>query len=210
MFTGIIEEIGRIATIERHGENAVVRIQCNDVLADSNPGDSIAVDGVCLTVEKMDGVGFSASATSETLSRSTFGSKKAGQSVNLERALKASGRLGGHIVQGHIDSVAEIIADRPVGNALIRTFKMDRAYSKYVVEKGSVSIDGVSLTVSEKSVESFSVALIPETVARTTISEKRPGDKVNIEVDILAKYVESLMNNKSGSLTMDKLRESGF
>jgi riboflavin synthase len=210
MFTGIVEETGKIKVMERRSNGSVVHVLCSKVLEGSETGDSIAVNGVCLTVESISDDSFSAFATFETLSRSTLGEHKIGQSVNLERALKVSGRLGGHIVQGHVDTVGEITADRKQGSARIRTFRIGNDISKYIVEKGSVTIDGVSLTVAEKEGNTFSVSIIPETGSRTTIPEKKVGDKVNIEVDIIAKYVESLLSRQSGALTMEKLVEAGF
>jgi len=210
MFTGIVEEIGQVVRIERIGENAVLHLKCKKVLDGSATGDSIAVDGVCLTAEKLTADGFSASATAETLKRSTLGSKLTGSNVNLERAVTPTTRMGGHLVQGHVDTVAVITGSRDSGKGLVRSFKLDKNVSRYVVEKGSITVDGVSLTIAEKKGEEFTVSVIPETAQRTTIKEKRVGDKVNIEVDIIAKYVESLMNKGSNGLTIEKLMESGF
>ncbi|MBL8026374.1 MAG: riboflavin synthase [Fibrobacteres bacterium] len=210
MFTGIVEEIGQVVRIERVGENAVLHLKCKKVLDGSATGDSIAVDGVCLTAEKLTADGFSASATAETLKRSTLGAKAAGSNVNLERAVTPTTRMGGHLVQGHVDTVAVITGSRDSGKGLVRSFKLDKNVSRYVVEKGSITIDGVSLTIAEKKGEEFTVSVIPETAQRTTIREKKVGDKVNIEVDIIAKYVESLMNKGSNGLTIEKLMESGF
>lgn len=209
MFTGLIEEIGTLASVREKTGGREIAISCKALLEDLKAGDSVAVDGVCLTVEKKDTAGFTATATSETLYRSTLSKARAGNRVNLERALRLQDRLGGHIVQGHVDTVGAVVRDRREGVTLFRTVRIDADHSRYVAEKGSVTVDGVSLTVTRKEGTEFTVALIPETLKRTTLEARQPGDPVNVEIDILARYLESLTAGKGG-LTLDKLKENGF
>lgn len=210
MFTGLIEEIGAISEIQVLGNEKRLVIRCTRILEDLTTGDSIAVNGVCLTAETVSKSGFSAFASSETLKRSTFHTARVGQQVNLERALTLSDRLGGHLVQGHVDTIGTLLRDRKEGDTLFRTITIPESFMKYVAEKGSVTVDGISLTVASKGGRDFSVSLIPETLKRTTLSGKKSGDEVNIETDILAKYTESLLNARSESLSENKLKEYGF
>ncbi len=211
MFTGIVEEIGQIGHIEKIAEGLRIKVICGAVLDGTKCGDSIAVDGVCLTAETVEKGFFLSTATKETVERSTVGTFTAGRKVNLERAVRAGDRLGGHMVQGHVDTVAEIVSDTFQGKSLVRHFRISDDYGKYIVEKGSVSIDGISLTVSERRGTLFAVSIIPETLDRTTAKEKRIGHKVNIEVDIIAKYVEQmLVGYRTSALTESKLKEYGF
>jgi riboflavin synthase len=195
MFTGIVEEIGEITALERvadpaGGDGARIAIRGKTVTSDAGLGDSIAVDGVCLTVVALDGDVFTVDAVPETLARSTLGGRGVGSRVNLERAVRADQRLGGHIVQGHVDGTAELLSREP-GERWDRVrFALPPALARYVVEKGSIAVDGVSLTVAAVDAESFTVALIPATLELTTLGAKRPGDRVNLEVDVIAKYVE--------------------
>ena len=210
MFTGIIEEIGTIAALSAQGRQKRISVTCGKILTDIKTGDSVSVDGVCLTVEEATTSGFSAFASPETLTRSTLKEARTGIAVNLERALKLSDRLGGHIVQGHVDAVGVILRDKQDRDALVRTIGVSEEYMKYIAEKGSIAIDGVSLTVASRGNREITVVLIPETQKRTTLLKKKSGDRVNIETDVLAKYTESLLNSKEGCLTETKLKEHGF
>ncbi|HEY5248066.1 MAG TPA: riboflavin synthase [Dermatophilaceae bacterium] len=193
MFTGIVEELGEIVAIEHGAESAVVRVRGRVVTADATPGASIAVNGVCLTVVEHDGETFTVDVMAETLSRSSLGALRAGDVVNLERAMAASSRFGGHFVQGHVDGTGQILARVPGDRWEIVQFTLPPEVSRYVVEKGSITVDGVSLTVSAITGDTFSVSLIPTTLALTTLGHKTVGDLVNLEVDVIAKYVERLL-----------------
>jgi riboflavin synthase len=193
MFTGIVEELGEIVAIERGGQSAVLRVRGPLVTSDATPGASIAVNGVCLTVVEHDGQTFSVDVMAETLNRSSLGSLAAGAVVNLERAMAASTRFGGHIVQGHVDGTARVLARRPGDRWEVVQFTLPPGVSRYVVEKGSITVDGVSLTVSSLTDDTFSVSLIPTTIELTTLGHKSVGDLVNLEVDVIAKYVERLL-----------------
>lgn len=212
MFTGIIEEVGIVKEVCRNGNNSFIRIHAEKVLSDAHTGDSIAVNGVCLTVTAFDGKIFQADVMNETLKRSSLGSLRTGSPVNLERAMSANGRFGGHIVSGHIDGTGSIINIRNDGIAVWYTIKADSGIMRYIVEKGSVAIDGISLTVAEVSRESFSVSVIPHTSGKTILSSKKSGDIVNLENDIIGKYVEKLMNTAKSESVIDMafLAERGF
>lgn len=197
MFTGIVEELGEIVSIEHGAESAVLRVHGPLVTGDATPGASIAVNGVCLTVVERDGETFSVDVMAETLNRSSLGSLRAGAPVNLERAMTASARFGGHIVQGHVDGTAQILARLPGDRWEVVQFTLPPEVSRYVVEKGSISVDGVSLTVSDVTDDTFSVSLIPTTLGLTTLGNKAVGDDVNLEVDVIAKYVERLLTHTS-------------
>ena len=197
MFTGIVEELGEIVAIERGAESAVIRVRGPLVTGDAAPGASIAVNGVCLTVVEHDGQTFSVDVMAETLNRSSLGSLRAGSLVNLERAMTASTRFGGHIVQGHVDGTAQILARLPGDRWEVVQFTLPPEVSRYVVEKGSITVDGVSLTVSDVTDDTFSVSLIPTTLGLTTLGHKVVGDAVNLEVDVIAKYVERLLTHTS-------------
>jgi riboflavin synthase len=195
MFTGIVEELGEIVAIQHGAESAVVTVRGPLVTSDAAPGVSIAVNGVCLTVVQQDGQTFSVDVMAETLNRSSLGGLRAGDPVNLERAMAASTRFGGHIVQGHVDGTAQILARQPGDRWEVVQLTLPAALSRYVVEKGSITIDGVSLTVSAITDETFSVSLIPTTLELTTLGHKSVGDLVNLEVDVIAKYVERLLTH---------------
>jgi riboflavin synthase len=199
MFTGIVEELGEIVTIARGADSAVVRVRGPLVTSDATPGASIAVNGVCLTVVEHDGDTFSVDVMAETLNRSSLGSLQAGTRVNLERAMAASTRFGGHIVQGHVDGTAQILARLPGDRWEIVQLTLPPQLSRYVVEKGSITVDGVSLTVSAITDDTFSVSLIPTTLGVTTLGYKTVGDLVNLEVDVIAKYVERLLTHPTTS-----------
>ena len=193
MFTGIVEEVGRIEGIDRRFASAVLRIRGPIVTSDASPGDSICVAGVCLTVVECDDGVFSVDVMAETLHRSSLGALRAGSPVNLERAMAADGRFGGHIVQGHVDGTGEVIARRPGDHWEEVTVSVPKALRRYVVEKGSVALDGVSLTVSALCPEGLQVGLIPTTLSASTLGQAAVGSTLNIEVDVLAKYVERLL-----------------
>jgi riboflavin synthase len=194
MFTGIVEELGRVRVVTPHASGARIEIECAGVLADAAIGASIAVNGCCLTVVEAGDGWWAADAQPETLDRTTIGSLVPGDPVNLERPVRLADRLGGHIVQGHVDGVGTVQAraPEPDGSAVV-TIAAPQALLRYVVEKGSVTADGVSLTVTAVDDEAFAVALIPHTLAVTTLGSREPGDAVNLEVDVLAKYVERLL-----------------
>lgn len=194
MFTGIVEELGRVAAIQALPDNAIrITIEGPIVLSDANLGDSICVNGVCLTVAQQDGDQFTADVMSETINRTTIGDLLTGSQVNLERPVTLSTRLGGHLVQGHVDAVGEVSAREHSENWDVVTITPPKELLKYVVEKGSITIDGTSLTVSAVTDSNFSVSLIPSTLDKTTLGIRQIGDRVNLEVDILAKYVEKLV-----------------
>jgi len=195
MFTGIVEELGEIVAIERGTESAVVTVRGPLVTGDAAQGSSIAVNGVCLTVVGHDHETFSVDVMAETLNRSSLGSLQAGTLVNLERAMTASARFGGHIVQGHVDGTARILARVPGDRWEVVQFTLPADLSRYVVEKGSITVDGVSLTVADITDDTFSVSLIPTTLGLTTLGHKVVGDAVNLEVDVIAKYVERLLTH---------------
>ncbi|MDG4780633.1 riboflavin synthase [Micromonospora sp. WMMD961] len=197
MFTGIIEELGEIVRVTATaGDSALIGVRGPLVTSDARHGDSIAVNGVCLTVvEVTDGV-FTADVMGETLRRSALGALGVGDPVNLERAAALGSRLGGHLVQGHVDGVGEVISREPAEQWETVRFRLPAALSRYVVEKGSITIDGVSLTVAEVGADEFAVGLIPTTLKLTTLGAKGAGDPVNLEVDVLAKYVERLLGDR--------------
>lgn len=193
MFTGLVEEIGVVEELEQLDDAVRIAVRAPKVTEDAAPGDSIAVDGVCLTVvDSVDGT-FTADVMRETLDRSRLGTYKAGFKVNLERALAAGQRMGGHIVQGHVDGVAEVVSRTPSEHWEVVRFTLPERLERYVVEKGSVAVNGTSLTVSAVGEGYFEVSLIPTTLRDTTAGELAPGDPVNLEVDIVAKYVEKMV-----------------
>lgn len=193
MFTGIIEEMGTLERLERSSTGGTLVIRAKKVLEQTQVGDSIAVNGVCLTATKLTDSTFSADVMPETLRRSSLGSLSVGSRVNLERAMAANGRFGGHIVSGHIDGTGTILSMQPEANAVVVTIGASPALLHYIVEKGSIAIDGISLTVVSVTHSDFSVSLIPHTGEETTLLSKRAGDMVNLENDIIGKYVEKLL-----------------
>jgi riboflavin synthase len=192
MFTGLIADLGSVTSIERDSDGATLDIS-TALAGELAEGDSIAVNGVCLTATGVREDGFSTQAMLETLRRSSLEQLRPGSPVNLELALRADGRLGGHIVQGHVDGTGAVVGTREEGFARVVEVELEGELGRYLVEKGSVAVDGVSLTVSEIRDEGFSVSLIPETLVRTNLGEIHVGDRVNIEVDVLAKHVERLL-----------------
>lgn len=214
MFTGIIEEVGSVISVQRSGTSSFIRIAAKKVLEGVHLGDSIAVNGVCLTVTDFDSSSFKADVMNETLSRSSLGSLSSGSPVDLERAMAAGGRFGGHIVSGHIDGTGTITDIHRDGIALWYTISAAPDILRYIVEKGSVAIDGISLTVAKVTDTDFSVSIIPHTAEQTVLSHKSAGDIVNLENDIIGKYVEKLMMPQKSAapsgLTMEKLMKNGF
>ena len=193
MFTGIVEELGRIAHIESLPDAAKLKIEGALVVSDVKAGDSIAVNGVCLTVVDLGANYFTADVMAETLNRSSLSKVAIGSKVNLERAARIDARIGGHLVQGHVDAVASVLAIEPSGHWTLIRFTLPVALTRYLVEKGSITVDGVSLTIVEAGPDYFSVSLIPTTLEHTTLGGLAVGDIVNLEVDVIAKYVERLM-----------------
>lgn len=215
MFTGIVEEIGTIRSISRGKHSAVLCIGAREVLTDLRPGDSVAVNGVCLTATAKAVDSFTADVMHETLLRSTLGALTQGSRVNLERAMPASGRFGGHIVSGHIDGTGTVVSLRRDGIAVWFTVRAAPELLRFVVEKGSVTIDGISLTVAEVTADTFSVSVIPHTANETILSEKIPDSAVNLETDILGKYVEKLLRfapqaSREPAISREFLLKNGF
>ncbi len=212
MFTGIVEEIGTIRSIQPGSKSVRIAIEADVVLEGTKLGDSIATNGVCLTVTQLDARCFWADVMPETLKRSGLGELRTGSPVNLERALRWDGRLGGHLVSGHIDGTGRLVAMDRDDNAVWYTISVDEALLRYVVEKGSITLDGVSLTVAEVGRSHFRVSLIPHTRQITALGSKRIGDCLNIEVDIIAKYVEKLFGprTENSGLSLEYLQANGF
>ncbi len=215
MFTGIVEEIGKIESIVPAGGGLRLRVAAKVVLGGTKQGDSIAVDGVCLTVEELANGYFDCFVSTETLEVSTLAEIRSGSEVNLERALAVGGRIGGHFMPGHVEAVGSVYSVRRTGEGYILRFSFPESFMQYVVPKGSVAVDGVSLTVADHHGDSFSVSIIPETHENTTLRLKTVGDSVNLEPDLILKYVrmslEALFAQKGEEgITMEKLINSGF
>jgi riboflavin synthase len=213
MFTGIIEHIGTVRRLLSKGEQMQITVDIGSIAEGTSLGDSIAVNGVCLTVCRLDGTSAVFDVSTETVRRSSFATLKSGSKVNLERAMSAQGRFGGHIVQGHVDGTAKIAAIRKQSDFAEFRFEATEDLLKQMVPKGSVTVDGISLTVSKLDKTGFEVALIPTTLAETTWSQAKTGDTVNIETDILVKIIQkqlqTMLSSEKG-LTLDKLKEHGF
>ena len=212
MFTGIIEEVGHVKSLHRGAKSFTLEVEAEKVLEGTLVGDSIATNGVCLTVTSLTGHGFTADVMPETVSRTALGELVSGSPVNLERALSLQTRLGGHIVSGHIDGTGRIADRRQDDTALWLTIECDSKLLRYIIEKGSVTLQGVSLTVARVDERSFAISLIPHTQAATTLHQAKVGDLVNIENDIIAKYVEKLLGKApdNGSDLLDKMTKYGF
>ena len=198
MFTGIVEELGTVAAVEDRGDAVRLSIRADTVLEDVRLGDSIAVNGCCLTVTGVDGAVWTADVMQETLDKTSLRDAVPGEQVNLERAVTVDKRLGGHIVQGHVDGVGTVLARTPSEHWEVVEISLPDGLARYLVDKGSIAVDGVSLTVVEAGEDRFTVSLIPETLARTTLGGRRPGDRVNLETDVIAKHVEKLVRAYSG------------
>lgn len=221
MFTGIVEEIGTVVSISKGVQSSKLTLQGDVIFEDMHIGDSISVNGVCLTVTTKTGNTFTVDVMAETLRRSSLGSLTNGSKVNMERAMAANGRFGGHIVSGHIDGTGEIESFVKEDNAVWVTIKTPAKILKYIIEKGSITIDGISLTVAYVDSHCFQVSLIPHTAANTTLLSKKPGDIVNLENDIVGKYIDKLLhfkddtegehnNKKESGISMDFLAQNGF
>lgn len=209
MFTGIVEEIGKISSVRRGRNSAEVEIEGKTVLEDIHIGDSIAVNGVCLTVTGYSRSSFTADVMHETLDRTSLKGAASGMQVNLERAMAADGRFGGHIVSGHIDGTGTVKKIEKDDNAVWYTIAADSRIMKYIVEKGSVALDGTSLTVADVTENDFSVSIIPHTLSETVIGIRKTGDTINIETDVIGKYVEKLMHFRTSSAENESADGSG-
>lgn len=217
MFTGIVEEVGTLKAIRKGAHSAVLEIQAKVVLEDIHLGDSIAVNGVCLTATSFSPSGFTADVMHETLNRSALSALRPGSRVNLERAMAANGRFGGHIVAGHVDGVGTVRRIEKDDNAIWYTIAAGPEILRYVVEKGSITIDGISLTVARVDSDSFAISAIPHTVSVTVLADRKTGDQVNLETDIIGKYVEKLLQppppaeeEKKSGITREFLTRYGF
>ena len=218
MFTGIIEEIGKLKSVRRGNRSAVLEIEADKVLAGTRIGDSISINGVCLTVTTLGPTSFTADVMPETFDRSNLGSLHSGNPLNLERALRLGDRMGGHIVSGHIDGAGSILNFKEDENAIWITIKAEPSILRYIVEKGSVAIDGISLTVASVDEATFKVSVIPHTRHETTLCTKVPGNKVNLECDIVAKYIDRFSGfgkqtsaeTSSSKISMNFLKENGY
>lgn len=214
MFTGIIAATGTIASISDTGGDWRIRVQSEQLdFSDVATGDSISVSGVCLTALDITQHGFAADVSRETLACTTMQALRSGDLVNLEKALTPQSRLGGHIVSGHVDGIAELVSRKPDGRSERLVFRVAQALARYIAHKGSVCLDGVSLTVNEVNGNTFGVNIIPHTAERTTLQQYKPGRKVNVEVDVISRYLERLLEGKAEmdeGLTLDKLAKAGF
>ena len=214
MFTGIIEEIGTVLSVKKGGQSSVVRIGASKVLKDIHTGDSIAVNGVCLTAVTFDGQGFLADVMNETFEKSSLKSLKPGDPVNLERAMKAGGRFGGHMVAGHVDGTGTVTSVEQDANAVWFTVAAPSEIMRYCVSKGSIARDGIRLTIAKPGDQWFQVSVIPHTLKETVLGAKKTGDLVNLENDMIGKYVEKLMNlghdEKTSAITEEMLMKAGF
>ncbi len=218
MFTGLVEEIGTVKSISLQGNSGTISIKADVVTKGTKTGDSIAVNGVCLTVTSLSDDGFTADVMAETVRRSSLGALKSGDRCNLERAMAADGRFGGHIVSGHIDGTGRVASVVREENAIWFTIEADKNLLYYIVEKGSVALDGISLTVAAVSSSDFKVSIIPHTQEVTTLYLKKPGDIINIETDVIGKYVAKMLGKENVSdkeeseshITLDFLKDNGF
>ncbi|WP_137295043.1 riboflavin synthase [Nocardioides dongxiaopingii] len=203
MFTGIVEELGTIEAVEDQGDAIRLTVRATTVLEDAGLGDSISVNGCCLTIAERTDTTWTADVMQETLDKTSLHGVRPGDQVNLERAVTAEKRLGGHIVQGHVDGVGQVLSRTPSEHWEVVEVSLPADLGRYLVDKGSIAVDGISLTVVEAGTDRFTVSLIPETLARTTLGTRQPGDRVNLEVDVLAKHVERLLawRDTAGTVT---------
>jgi len=204
MFTGIVEGIGEVKSIRRLGSEAVCILQVPAFFSDCHPGESIAVDGVCLTITDIKGELFTLDISAETLARSTLGKLKQGEMINLERALRLSDRLGGHLVSGHVDGTGIIEKIERFQRSWIVHISLDQSLSRYLIDKGSIAVDGISLTINRCMGTSFDVTIIPQTANNTTLFQKKVGDRVNIEIDLISKYIEKFFLNDKTAISKEK------
>ena len=213
MFTGIIEEVGRVERIVPAGSGARVEVAARAILEGTREGDSIATDGVCLTATRLTGSGFEADCSAETMRRTSLGSWRAGTEVNLERAMRLGDRLGGHLVQGHVEGVGRLAGRRPEGESEMLRFEYPPELGRYMILKGSIAVGGISLTIATLDDAGFEVAVIPVTLERTTLGRMEIGTPVNLETDLIAKYVERLVRadaSRPAPLTVEGLKEMGY
>ena len=197
MFTGLVEELGKVVSLEKLNDSVRLEVSGALVREDLKQGDSISVNGVCLTAAELTETGFIADVMQETLNRSSLAEVKAGDELNLERAMSGNGRFGGHVVQGHVDGIAKIVSREPSANWEIVKVRIPKDLTKYIVMKGSITLDGISLTVNDIQEDIVSLSLIPETLRLTTLGKKQVGDSLNVEADILAKHIEKLLEARS-------------
>lgn len=209
MFTGLVEEVGTVSSVVQRGGILTLDVTAKIVLEDVRIGDSIAIAGVCQTVTAFGSGSFTVEAVAETIGRTTFGRLRRGDPVNLERSLKVGDRLGGHIVQGHVDGTGRVTARKESGGNVDLTITAEAALGKYIVEKGAIAVDGVSLTVTHAADATFGITVIPHTMGATTLERARPGDEVNLETDIIVRHIEKLMGT-GGGLTTARLRQLGY
>ncbi len=216
MFTGIVEEMGTLASLEIKADSGIITIEADRVLEDAQVGDSIAVNGVCLTARGFGRGSFSADVMPETIRKTNLGNLKRGSRVNLERALTLSARLGGHLMLGHVDATGKVVRIQPEGNAVLFTITAPDEISRYLLAQGSVGVDGISLTVARLVEGGFTISLIPHTLEVTTLGQNGVGYEVNLEADVVGKYVEKIVEGGlpggqgEGGLTLEKLAEEGF
>lgn len=217
MFTGLIEEIGEIKSVWRSGDSMILQIAAKDIISDVSIGDSIAVNGICLTVIALGHNFFTVDVMPETMYSTSLADLSTGSIVNLERAMSANKRFGGHFVAGHVDGVATLVEKRQLDNAIYFTFTIDSSLTTYLIPKGSIAIDGISLTIVKAEKNSFTVSIIPHTLKNTNFVSKKIGQKVNIEVDMIGKYIEKVLlnyldqkTNHYNKITEDFLKENGF
>jgi len=213
MFTGLIEAVGELVSIEKRGASGSLTVKTDLPAAEIALGASVAVNGACLTVVRKGGGTLSFDVSPETIDRTAFRNLRPGAPLNLERAMRLSDRLDGHLVSGHVDCVAQVTERREISGNIVFSFRIPVAYAKYIAAKGSVAIDGISLTVNEAGPDSFSVNVIPHTAAKTTLIHKRVGDEVNIETDLICRYLERLLAGrdvKGGGVSLELLAKNGF
>lgn len=213
MFTGLIEEIGRVTRLERRGEFQRLEVGAELILTDLRLGDSVNIDGACQTVVDLSPYSFAVESIEETLKRTTLGDLQIGDRVNLERALRANDRMGGHMVLGHVDGVGRITAIAPGQESRVLTVELPPGLERYVASKGSIAVDGISLTVVEAGDRHFTVAVIPHTFEQTTLPERRVGSRVNLEVDVVARYLERLLragHSAADELDLERMRQMGY
>lgn len=216
MFTGIVEELGKLVSLKMSAGSGVITIEAGRVLEGAQVGDSIAVNGVCLTARDLSSSTFSADVMPETLRRTNLGNLKPGSIVNLERAMSLGGRLGGHLMLGHVDATGKVVSIKPEGTAVVYTISAPEEVLRYVLPQGSIGVDGISLTVTNLEGDKFSVSLIPHTVKMTTLGHNKVGYEVNLEADVIGKYVAKMLKGGlpggggEGGLTLEKLAEKGF